>query len=294
MLTAQAQEQDHRVYIVSHGRDNEIHFWDINSVLQESVKRPSSIGIVNLSDSDSKRSTPVVPILSLPVNALNFCKMAILPIDTDQVATSMAITGEASVFAPPNDGTRETPSSTTAGTTGTTPMRIGAEALRRTHRHIYVAVPSPTTSSLIDVYDVTKPERTFAAVGPVDTFTGSNFQSNSSAIPSGSDKKWGSAMSIKLFLSRLTNGGDDSTSSMDEGALHMLVGYEDGSVTLFRDPTGVSTTGAPTTTDSRGTAKKGKRTMEVVWSTKYHREPGELHSSAALPFFGTFPSPRYL
>ncbi|KAG0287442.1 Guanine nucleotide binding protein (G protein), beta polypeptide 1-like [Linnemannia gamsii] len=273
MMTAQSQEKDRRVYIVSHGRDNEIHFWDINSVLQESVRRPSSIGIVNLSDSTGKGSTPVVPILSLPVNALNFCKMAILPINIEEVAVSLAISGQTTETTPPNDGAQGATSTTTAATTGTTPMRTGAGVLKRTHRHIYVAVPSPTTSSLIDVYDVTKPERTYAAVGPVETLAGSNFQSNSSAIPSGSDKKWGSAMSIKLFLSRMTSGDDGNTPSMDERALHMLVGYEDGSVTLFRDSPAASIDGAPATTNSTSTAKKGRRTMEVVWSTKYHREP---------------------
>lgn len=294
MRSAQTQEQNHCVYIVSHGRDNEIHFWDINSVLQESIKRPSSIGTVNLSDSNGKGSTPLVPILSLPVNALNFCKMAILPINIDDVAASMAISGQATGTTPSNDGAQGMTSTTTAGTTGTTPMRTGAGVLRRSHRHIYVAVPSPTTSGLIDVYDVTKPERTYAAVGPIETLPGSNFQSNSSAIPSGSDKKWGSAMSIKLFLTRMTNGDDSSTPSMDEKALHMLVGYEDGSVTLFRDSLAASIDGTPATTNSTSTAKKGKRTMEVVWSTKYHREPGELHSSTTMPFFGTFSSPRYL
>lgn len=267
-----AQEQDHRVYIVSHGRDNEIHFWDINSVLQESVRRPSSVGIVNLSD-NGKGSQTVVPILSLPVNALNFCKMAILPVDSDEPLAGLAT------------------SPTATGTTETTAMRIGAGVLRKTHRHIYIAVPSPTTSSLIDVYDMTKPERTFAAVGPVDTASGIQFQSSSNAIPSGSDKKWGSAMSIKLFLSHATNGEQGIAPATDEGTLHMLVGYEDGSVTLFRDSTVASTAGTPATTITTNAAKKGKRTMEAVWSTKYHREPGELHSSVTWP---SFPSPRYL
>ncbi|KAF9155648.1 Guanine nucleotide binding protein (G protein), beta polypeptide 1-like [Linnemannia schmuckeri] len=246
-----AQEQNHRVYVASHGRDNEIHFWDINSVLQESVRRPSSIGIVNLSDINKGHQT-VVPILSLPVNALNFCKMAILSIDSNEPPARLAT------------------SSTTTGATETTAMRTGAGVLRKTHRHIYVAVPSPTTSSLIDIYDMTKPERTFAAVGPFDT--SANFHS-SSAIPSGSDKKWGSAMSIKLFLSRVRAGDQGNFPSTDEEALHMLVGYEDGSVTLFRDSTVASTAGTPATTNSANTAKKGKRAMEVVWSTKYHREP---------------------
>ncbi|KAF9542718.1 Guanine nucleotide binding protein (G protein), beta polypeptide 1-like [Mortierella hygrophila] len=247
-------QQDPRVYIVSHGRDNEIHFWDINSVLQESVRRPSSVGIVNLSDS-GKGSQTVVPILSLPVNALNFCKMAILPIDSDEPPASLAT------------------STTAAGTTETTAMRIGAGVLRRTHRHIYIAVPSPTTSSLIDVYDVTKPERTFAAVGPVDTTSSAKYQGSSDAIPSGSDKKWGSAMSIKLFLSGATNGEQGIAPATDEGTLNMLVGYEDGSVTLFRDSTVASTAGNLATTNTTNTAMKSKRTMETLWSTKYHREP---------------------
>ncbi|KAF9911757.1 ASTRA complex subunit [Linnemannia zychae] len=261
------QAQDGCVYIVSHGRDNEIHFWDINSVLHESVKRPSSIGVINLSD--SKEANTLAPVLSLPVNALNFCKMAILAIDEPS-----AVSG---TFEPSTESTPPIKSLHRAGvaaaeSTGTTPMKIGAGVLRETHRHIYVAVPSPTTSSLIDVYDVTKPERTFAAVGPLDSTTSFSM---SNTLPTGSDKKWGSAMSIQLFMSRGTIDSDGDAPASKEGTLLMLVGYEDGSVTLFRDSTVVPITGSgtPAVTNSTNAFKKGKRTMEVVWSTKYHREP---------------------
>ncbi|KAF9125951.1 Guanine nucleotide binding protein (G protein), beta polypeptide 1-like [Mortierella sp. 14UC] len=262
-----AQAQEDRVYIVSHGRDNEIHFWDINSVLQKSVKRTSTIGIINLSD--DKASHTVAPVLSLPVNALNFCKMAILAIDETPVVPETL--GPLTEPAPPNESLQGA-TATAPEPTDTTPMRTGAGLLRKTHQHIYVAVPSPTTSSLIDIYDVTKPERTFAAVGPLDSTTSSNINN---PIPSGSDKKWGSAMSINLFLSRGTTGDDGGAPASKEGTLHMLVGYEDGSVTMFRDSTVVPAAGAgaPSVTNNTNAAKKGKRTMEVAWSTKYHREP---------------------
>ncbi|KAK3844806.1 MAG: WD40-repeat-containing domain protein [Linnemannia gamsii] len=263
-----AQAQENRVYIVSHGRDNEIHFWDINSVLLESIKRPSNIGIINLSD--NKGSHTLAPVLSLPVNALNFCKMAILEINESPAVSETP--GSLTGITPPNDSHQGEAATATAGSTGTTPMRIGAGVLRKTHQHIYVAVPSPTTSSLIDIYDVTRPERTFAAVGPLDSVDSSTNSNNT--LPSGSDKKWGSAMSIRLFQSRKSTGDDSGTLAAEE-TLHMLVGYEDGSVTLFRDTPVVSSVGTGTTaaTNSTNTAKRGKRTMEVVWSTKYHREP---------------------
>ncbi|KAG0253311.1 ASTRA complex subunit, partial [Linnemannia exigua] len=252
------QAQESRVYIVSHGRDNEIHFWDINSVLLESVKRPSGIGIINLSDN---KSHTLAPVLSLPVNALNFCKMAILGIDGSSAVSETP--GSLTSKTPPNDSHQGTAETATAGSTGTTPMRTGAGVLRKTHQNIYVAVPSPTTSSLIDIYDVTRPERTFAAVGPVD-FLDSSANSNN-GLPSGSEKKWGSAMSIRLFQSRKTTGDDSGTLAAEE-TLHMLVGYEDGSVTLFQDTIVDSTAGAgtPAATNSTNTANKSKRTMEVV------------------------------
>ncbi|KAG0216227.1 ASTRA complex subunit [Mortierella sp. NVP41] len=241
----EAAAQD-RVYIVSHGRDNEIHFWDINSVLQESVRR-SSMAIVILSDKE--------PIFSLPVNALNFCKLSILAIDASPAAVE--------------DNGNDKADGNGQGAAKTTPMKSGAGLLRKTHRHIYVAVPSPTTSSLIDIYDVTKPERTFAAVGPGDnTGTPGGLSKSNHNLPSGSDKKWGAVMSIRLFRKQATDGVEA------EGTLHMLAGYEDGSVTLFRESTvALTAVATPIVTQGTNAAKKGKRAIEVVWSSKYHREP---------------------
>ncbi|KAF9926539.1 ASTRA complex subunit [Linnemannia zychae] len=241
------------VYIVSHGRDNEIHFWDINSVLQESIRRSSSIRIIDLSESTGSRLA-MTPILSLPVNALNFCKMAILAVDND--SKDISDTPESATKRESQDATE------------TTTMKTGACVLRKTHRNIFVAVPSPTTSSLIDIYDVTKPERTFAAVGPFDT-TPSDFGS-ANVQPMGSDKKWGSVMSIRLYLSRSTVDDGNNMQARKE-RLHMLVGYEDGSVTLFQDSNVSSTTTMDDITGS--TTRKSKRTMEVIWSMKCHREP---------------------
>ncbi|KAG0085663.1 ASTRA complex subunit, partial [Podila epicladia] len=105
-----------------------------------------------------------------------------------------------------------------------------------------MAVPSPTSTAMIDVYDIVKPERTFASVGSENKVSPINMQ----------DKKWGAAMGIRLFLRK---NSSDLTGS--EGTLHMLVGYEDGSMTLFRERAHL----------------KSKRSMEVVWTIKCHREP---------------------
>lgn len=102
---------------------------------------------------------------------------------------------------------------------------------------------------MIDVYDIVTPERTFASVGSENKAPPINVQ----------DKKWGAAMGIRLFLKKDTS---DLTGS--EGTLHMLVGYEDGSMTLFRERAHI----------------KSKRSMEVVWTIKCHREPGNLGVSS--------------
>jgi len=191
-------------YLVSHGRDYEIHVWDISAILNESIRSGASLSLVS-----SLPSRTPTPVFSLPVNSLNFCTMSILAIEHPTAI---------------QEWRNETP-------------------LGRTHRHIYVAVPSPTSATMIDVYDIVTPKRTFASVGsenkvnPIRTH----------------DKKWGAAMGIRLFQKK-----DRSDSVGSEGILHMLVGYEDGSVTLFREQ-------APA---------KTKRSMEVVWTIKCHREPG--------------------
>ncbi|KAI7818075.1 hypothetical protein BC939DRAFT_522758 [Gamsiella multidivaricata] len=86
--------------------------------------------------------------------------------------------------------------------------------LRRTHRHIYIAVPSPTTPTLIDVYDIVKPERTFASIGG---------NSNTSSSVSGETvKKWGSVMAIQLFQTRyaVSCGSDNVLAKYDlDGSL---------------------------------------------------------------------------
>ncbi|KAF9103880.1 ASTRA complex subunit, partial [Mortierella sp. AM989] len=237
-----AQHLNDLVYIVSHGRDNEIHFWDINDILYKSLSSSGSSSAASTHNIPSSGSQNLAPIFSLPVNAVNFCKMSILAID-----------------APPPSSSAEKDSSATA-----TPSSSHSESpLKTTHQHIYIAVPSPTTPTLIDIYDVVKPERTFASIGVAET-----------SISQGTDKKWGSVMAIQLFQTRsqsldlaaLELNDDTSVTGSNElsKTLHMLVGYEDGSVCLFRE----STLLLPVTQ-----GKKQKRDMEVLWSIKRHREP---------------------
>ncbi|KAG0034662.1 ASTRA complex subunit [Podila clonocystis] len=195
-------------YIVSHGRDYEIHVWDINTILNQSIRSGSS-----LSPASSLPTQTPTPVFSLPVNALNFCKMSIIAIENPA-------------------GTQKSSNNTLLG---------------RTHQHIYIAVPSPTSTAMIDVYDIVTPERTFASVGSEDNVIPINVQ----------DKKWGAAMGIRLFQKK-----DASDLTESEGTLHMLVGYEDGSMTLFREQTHA----------------KSRRLMEVVWTIKCHREPGNSDS----------------
>ncbi|KAF9382783.1 ASTRA complex subunit [Podila verticillata] len=190
-------------YLVSHGRDYEIHVWDISAILNESIRRGSSLSPVS-----SLPNQAPTPVFSLPVNSLNFCTMSILAIEHPTAI---------------QEWSNDTP-------------------LGRTHWHIYVAVPSPTSATMIDVYDIVTPERTFASVGSDNKVTPNHAQ----------DKKWGAVMGIRLFQKK-----DRSDLVESEGILHMLAGYEDGSVTLFREQ-------APA---------KSKRSMEVVWTIKCHREP---------------------
>ncbi|CAO3575197.1 unnamed protein product [Mortierella alpina] len=223
------QDQALSVYIISHGRDNHIHVWDINAVLQQSLARRSGMA------SQQGVGHEAVLVFSLPVNAVNFCKMSVLAID----------------------GASETLQEKQESS-------LGVLSLAHTHSHIYIAVPSPTTPTMIDVYDIVKPERCLASVGP----------SKTTRIGE-SEKTWRSVMAIRLFRINpsepaVRNSGsdvqDDTAAGMDEAnksetsaLLHMIVGYEDGSVVLYQENSIRSTT--------------SKRTMDVVWSAKCHREP---------------------
>ncbi|KAK3812940.1 MAG: WD40-repeat-containing domain protein [Benniella sp.] len=236
----QEQEQE-QVYIASHGRDNEIHVWDVNTILQRSL-RLSGRARTHGAAMDQERLTPV---FSLPVNAMNFCGMSILAVETTTQSQQQQMREK---------GHDREPSS-----------KSDPSSLSKTHRHIYLAVPSPTTSTLIDVYDIVKPERTFASVG----------YDNNSGNGNELDRKWGSVMAIQLFrkkvvsLDRLTLEGG-SEPDLDIGTLHMLAGYEDGSVMLFQENIPVSVS---TGQQLSGQTLKQKRKMDALWSIKCHRQP---------------------
>ncbi|KAG0233439.1 WD40-repeat-containing domain protein [Mortierella sp. GBAus27b] len=243
-------KEQKQVYIVSHGRDNEIRVWDINTILER------SLGITDNAMPHGKAldKEALTPLFSLPVNALNFCRMSILAIE--------AITSQTQPRQPQEiEHDQEHPPKNESSSSG----------LSRTHRHIYIAVPSPTTSSLIDIYDIVKPERAFASVGSDASTNGGG--------SSLSDKKWGSVMALQLFQKK-TNASDhstlnpdpslaavDSEASLALGFLHMLVGYEDGSVMLFREQVPAANATKPQASG------KQKRKMDVLWSIKCHRQP---------------------
>ncbi|KAI1316474.1 ASTRA complex subunit [Mortierella claussenii] len=198
-------------------------------------------------------SASLEPLFRLPVNALNFCKMSILAIDA----------------SPPAEM-----SSPTAKQLHGTEKTLFSSLLSKTHQHIYVAVPSPTTATLIDVYDIVKPERTFAAVGAPQAAG----MASATIEGGGENRKWGSVMAIQLFQQQ-GQSLDSSSIPLDteaevlpsqlEGviarALSMLVGYEDGSVALFKES-------AFSSTATADEGKKYKRKMDTLWTIKCHRD----------------------
>ncbi|KAF9185500.1 Guanine nucleotide binding protein (G protein), beta polypeptide 1-like [Haplosporangium sp. Z 767] len=231
------------IYILSHGRDNEIHVWDINSILQKSFQRSSVVSMASSITQD------LAPIFSLPVNALNFCKMSVLAIDTVPTQQDHLIV--------------EQESSQREGT----PANL--HLLSQTHQHIYIAVPSPTTATLVDIYDIVKPVRLFASIGRQDD----GFSKAAANLSMKANTKWGSVMAIRLFekssariqdFSMLSFQGDTSP-----GRLHMLLAYEDGSLSLFADSS-MSVSGGQ---QSSGGGTKVKSKMDVLWSINYHRGP---------------------
>ncbi|KAF9957209.1 ASTRA complex subunit [Modicella reniformis] len=251
-----------QVYIVSHGRDNEIHVWDINTILQKSLRLVDSTAIGGM----TVGKDDLTLVYSLPVNALNFCKMSILAIEISapQLQQQQQQQQQKQKVGQDQERSQENESS--------------SSTLSRTHHHIYIAVPSPMTPSLIDVYDIVRPERAFVSIG-----------SDSGNPGSGHDmfgKKWGSAMAIQLIQKRTESldlssldlndhssarmNAMDSESRHESGTLCMLVGYEDGLVILFQEQAPMSSTSGQKIS---GQASKQNRKMNVLWSIKCHREP---------------------
>ncbi|KAG0301191.1 ASTRA complex subunit, partial [Dissophora globulifera] len=219
-------------YIISHGRDNEIHVWDINDILHKSLGRSSASVAGTMAAGNNQNQ---VPVFSLPVNALNFCKMAVLPTDTAPQAR------QDPALAP----------------------QTGSAALSRTHQHIYIAVPSPTTPALVDIYDIVKPERTFASVG-------NQTEVGSAPTSPGTDEKLGSVMAIQLFQRQVESLANPPSS------LQMLVAYEGGSVVLLQESSTAASLQLPI-----GGSKK-KRRMDILWAIKCHREPVSCGSDNIL------------
>ncbi|KAF9403902.1 ASTRA complex subunit [Podila epigama] len=130
-----------------------------------------------------------------------------------------------------------------------------ATVLGRTHTHIYLAVPSPKTAERIDIYDIVKPERVFAAIAPRSDDATANTMSSSSFAQG---KQWGSVMAIRLFQRQDNAEHVNGLSTEGTLTLHMLAAYENGSLTLFRECTKTGQT---------------KRQMETVWAIQCHHEP---------------------
>jgi len=238
-------------FLLSHGRDHVIHIWDIRKILEKSQRSKNRTGHASRTEKeDDVSSTPDV-VYSLPVNALNFCAMSVFVIEAQQSLSTAPDTliSKAAVGA----GNDDKESSIT-------------DSISAAYQHLYIAVPSTTDVSKIDVYDLVRPERTFAAIGrPLSG--GAAGSTNSRAGQS-------AVMAIQIFRTQQQRSEQETEAEIDDKAgsspqpqqLHILVGYECGTVTLFREEEGSVVAPDP--------SGKSKRKMEVVWSIQLHKEPG--------------------
>ncbi|GJJ76073.1 hypothetical protein EMPS_08432 [Entomortierella parvispora] len=237
---------DEAGFLLSHGRDHVIHIWDIRTILERSHGSKDRTGYASRTENkdDASLVPEPVPVYSLPVNALNFCAMSVLVVKAQ--------------LSPP----------TTSSTTGVNDSKgsLNIDSIAAAYQHLYIAVPSTTDVSKIDVYDLVKPERTFAAIGR---------QTSGGTAGSAVSRIGQSAvMALQIFRTQLQPSEQEVAQEIDDQAelssrpkqLHILAGYECGTVTLFREEEG--SVAAPR--DSNG---KSKRKMDVVWSIQLHKEP---------------------
>ncbi|KAF9159395.1 ASTRA complex subunit [Actinomortierella ambigua] len=233
----QQQQQQHgptQCLILSHGRDHRIHVWDIRDKLVE-------LGM----DADDTTTTTAFspkPVFTLPVSALNFCKMDVVGVPSFGTNTEG---GEEVKHKDEDDEKKKI----------LWPRGTG-------YRQILVAVPSMMEANKVDVYDVLKPEAVFQGIEASTLSSPSSI--GASLGQGGMANGHGAAMAVRLILPQ---NGTDSTSSSTSSTSHdmakmrLLVGYEDGSVSLFQE--GV---------DGHATGSR-RRTMSLVWTFKGHREP---------------------
>ncbi|WVF68720.1 hypothetical protein IAT40_003492 [Kwoniella sp. CBS 6097] len=180
--------------LISHGRDNVIHFY-------EPLKRPYisfSVGSSTGTGNGPERYKTGPPIRqSLPTNALNFCRFSLLPLDDHKISNQ----------SPLMDGEKE--------------RRIrngkGKGKGKGKEREAIMAVPSLTNSELVDIYHIPSLKRIHAAVNYVPKVQA---PVKDSVVPE--NGRSGLVMSLHLRHRQ-------STSS-----LTLSIGYEDGRVELYR------------------------------------------------------------
>ncbi|KAG0230729.1 ASTRA complex subunit [Actinomortierella wolfii] len=177
-------------------------------------------------DNDNGDTFSPKPVFTLPVSVLNFCKMDVVGVPLTTTDTIHEKNGEWS------------------GKTG--------------YQQILVGVPSALDASKVDVYDLLKPAPIFQGVAAPSTSS-----SNTSVVGlAGMSKGRGAVMAIRIFLTDSSKSSSLLSSPIPHGGrLNLLVGYEDGSLSLFQEEK------VSYASDSQ------QSTMSLVWTFKGHREP---------------------
>ncbi|WVQ96250.1 hypothetical protein IAU59_003354 [Kwoniella sp. CBS 9459] len=223
--------------LISHGRDNVIHFYaplkkPYISLSVGSSSTANTNGTRNCNGNGTERYQTGPSISqSLPTNALNFCRFSLLPLAANPGASSDKL----------EDTEGENDNSKTNG----------KEKGKGKEREALMAVPSLTDSELVDIYHIPSLKRIHAAINYVPKVQA---PVKDSIVPE--NGRSGLVMSLHLRH-------HPSTSS-----LTLSIGYEDGRVELYRSSLDAISISQPF--DAR--MSSGPNPWKLAWKGKGHNE----------------------
>ncbi|PWN18895.1 hypothetical protein BCV69DRAFT_284517 [Microstroma glucosiphilum] len=217
-----------KLRVVTHGRDNTLKIWSLI------VPSTSALG--------KTREAPLAEpnlLHTLQVNALNFCRFSLLPVEAGKGKSR----GQGGADAVGEESTCE-----------------GSE------EEAMLAVPHTLDSGYIDIYHLPSYTRLHTSIGSTSSATAQRRVGGVTRAPI--------VMAMHLF--RLcaqraasvgdeegkagTTGKEEEDSGKDKGTLALLAGHEDGSLVLWTHP------------DGRNEGKEPQTQWKESWRAKPHRE----------------------
>ncbi|GAA5853863.1 hypothetical protein JCM8547_007478 [Rhodosporidiobolus lusitaniae] len=235
--------------VLTQGRDNSLNLFRFSPSPSSSTSSSSSAPSPSTSStepSSSAFSATPEKAWSMPINAMNFCRMSVLPLSRPSLAGRQG-KGRA-VEEEHNEG------------------EDGGRVEGDGEGEALVAVVSLTKDEMVDIFHLPSQARVHRSVG-------------SGAFAIG--EKTGSVMAVHLFhlrsssLSSTSSFSPSSASPASTQQLHLLIGYESGQLALFRftpTPSFSLSSSSSVNLPVKGKMVEEGEGWEMIWCEKGHRD----------------------